>query len=173
MIKFAGLILISMLAGCQSIGSKIADLPSVGFDPVMYSKSEAFTDGKVTFLIESSGTDVWLIAKNGTKDFIELSELNLAGSRCTYSARGKQLVSPGSVSTFIMPTIGLLGLCYSNEDQLTFINNAFMRISQKPHEKVSLPLLFSIKYDFPGAEKMEAIEYTQPLNLTFSSKEQS
>lgn len=89
MIKAAGVIFICLLTGCQSVGSKIADLPSVGFDPVMSNKSESYTDGKVTFLIESSGTDVWLLAKNGTKEFIELSDLNLAGSRCTYSSRGR------------------------------------------------------------------------------------
>ncbi len=82
------------MSGCQSVDSKIANLPSVGFDPVMSNKSEAYTNGKVTFLIESSGTDVWLLVKNGSKEFIELSDLNLGGSRCTYTSRGKQLVTP-------------------------------------------------------------------------------
>ena len=121
MIKAAGVIFICLLTGCQSVGSKIAVLPSVGFDPIMSNRTEAYTDGKVTFLIESSGTDVWLLAKNGTKEFIELSDLNLAGSRCTYSSRGKLLLTPGSVSLFTVPTVGLLGLCYDNTDQLTLL----------------------------------------------------
>jgi len=173
MIKSAGFIFICLLTGCQSAGSKIANLPSVGFDPVMKTKSEAYTDGKVTFMVESSGTGVWLLAKNGTKEFIEVSELNLAGSRCTYTSRGKQLLSPGSITTFMVPTVGLLGLCYDNTDQLVFINNAFKKISQKSSDGVTLPLLFSIKYDFPGLGTTKTTEVTQSLNLTFLHQEQS
>ncbi|EBS4348222.1 hypothetical protein DQD56_23950, partial [Salmonella enterica subsp. enterica serovar Schwarzengrund] len=77
MIRVLAFILTLLVTGCQSVGSKIAVLPSVGFDPIMSNRTEAYTDGKVTFLIESSGTDVWLLAKNGTKEFIELSDLNL------------------------------------------------------------------------------------------------
>ena len=106
MIRVSAFILTLLVTGCQSVGSKIAVLPSVGFDPIMSNRTEAYTDGKVTFLIESSGTDVWLLAKNGTKEFIELSDLNLGGSRCTYSSRGKQLISPSSVTIFTVPTVG-------------------------------------------------------------------
>lgn len=173
MIKSAALFFIFFVTGCQSVGSKIADLPSVGFDPVMSNKSEAYTDGKVTFLIESSGTDVWLLAKNGTKEFIELSDLNMGGSRCTYSSRGKQLISPSSVSMFTVPTVGLLGLCYDNNDQLTFINNAFKKISQTSRDGLTLPLLFSIKYEFPGSAESNSTVVTQSLNLVFLKKEQS
>ncbi|MBA8563639.1 hypothetical protein HVV49_23110 (plasmid) [Citrobacter freundii] len=173
MIKAAGVIFICLLTGCQSVGSKIADLPSVGFDPVMSNKSESYTDGKVTFLIESSGTDVWLLAKNGTKEFIELSDLNIAGSRCTYSSRGKLLLTPGSVSLFTVPTVGLLGLCYDNTDQLTFINNAFTKISQKSSDGPTLPLLFSIRYEFPGSGETNTTLVTQSLSLAFLEQEQS
>ncbi|EFA4233951.1 TPA: hypothetical protein ACIX34_005101 [Escherichia coli] len=173
MLKKAGVIFFCLLTGCQSVGSKIADLPSIGFDPVMSNKSDAYTDGKVTFLIESSGTDVWLLAKNGTTEFIELSDLNLAGSRCTYSARGKQLIAPSSVSMFTVPTVGLLGLCYDNNDQLIFINNAFTRISQNSSDGLTLPLLFSIKYEFPGSNKTNSTIVSQSLNLAFLKQEQS
>lgn len=173
MIKSVALIFIFFVTGCQSVGSKIADLPSVGFDPVMSNKSEAYTDGKVTFLIESSGTDVWLLAKNGTKEFIELSDLNIGGSRCTYSSRGKQLIAPSSVSMFTVPTVGLLGLCYDNNDQLLFINNAFRNISRTSSDGLTLPLLFSIKYDFPGSLESNSTVVTQSLNLVFLKQEQS
>lgn len=173
MIKIAVVIFICLLTGCRSVGSKIADLPSVEFDPVMSNKSEAYTDGKVTFLIESSGTDVWLLAKNGTKEFIELSDLNLAGSRCTYLSRGKQLITPGSVSLFTVPTVGLLGLCYNNNDQLTFINNVFTKITQSSRDGLTLPLLFSIRYVFPGSDETVSTVVTQNLNLSFIKQEQS
>lgn len=173
MIKTAVLSFILFVTGCQSVGSKIADLPSVGFDPVLSNKSEAYTDGKVTFQVESSGTNVWLLVKNGTKEFIELSDLNMGGSRCTYSSRGKQLVPPGSISMFTVPTIGLLGLCYKNNDQLTFINHAFKMISQTSRDGLTLPLLFSIKYKFPGSFESNSTVITQSLNLVFLTKEQS
>ncbi|EHS0389583.1 hypothetical protein KUQ09_001159 [Salmonella enterica] len=173
MIKIAVVIFIFLLTGCQSVGSKIADLPSVGFAPVMSNKSEAYTDGKVTFLIESSGTDVWLLARNGTKEFIELSDVNLAGTRCTYSSRGKLLITPGSVSLFTVPTIGLLGLCYDNNDQLIFIDNVFTKISNKSRNELTLPLLFSIRYEFPGSDETVSTVVTQTLNLSFIKQEQS
>ncbi|EEP4004595.1 hypothetical protein HB435_002548 [Salmonella enterica subsp. enterica serovar Stanley] len=173
MIRVSAFILTLLVTGCQSVGSKIADLPSVGFDPMMSNRSEAYTDGKVTFLIESSGTDVWLLAKNGTKEFIELSDLNLGGSRCTYSSRGKQLISPSSVTIFTVPTVGLLGLCYDNNDQLTFINHSFKNISQSSRDGLTLPLLFSIKYKFPGSFDSKQIEVTQSFDLEFLQKEQS
>ncbi|EBG2148455.1 hypothetical protein FIP36_17065 [Salmonella enterica] len=171
--KFAGFCFCMLLTGCQSVERKIADLPSIGFDPVITNKSESYTDGKVTFLVESSGTDTWFIAKNGTKDFIELSNMNLAGSRCTYSARGKQLLPPGTVSSYRVPTIGLLGLCYSNEDQLTFINHSFKQISPKSLSSNTLPLLFSVKYEFPGVSDSKETTDSQSLFLNFTGMEQS
>ncbi|MCQ6999277.1 hypothetical protein NP024_17750 [Salmonella enterica] len=47
MIKVITLLLFALLTGCQSVESKIEELPTVGFDPILYNKSEAFTDGKV------------------------------------------------------------------------------------------------------------------------------
>ncbi len=47
-------------------------------------------------------------------------------------------------------TVGMLGLCFNNEDQLMFINRAFSRISPKAKEKILFLLLFSVSYDFPG-----------------------
>ncbi|MCL9030608.1 hypothetical protein MU666_23705 [Salmonella enterica subsp. enterica serovar Enteritidis] len=109
MIKVITLLLFALLTGCQSVESKIEELPIVGFDPILYNKSEAFTDGKVTLRVESSGTDVWLVAKNGTRSFIELSGLTLGGSRCAYNARSKQLLPPGSVSTFVVALLQIVG----------------------------------------------------------------
>ncbi|MFP1529365.1 hypothetical protein ACLB1R_34675 [Escherichia coli] len=56
MIKVITLLLFALLTGCQSVESKIEELPTVGFDPILYNKSEAFTDGKVTLRVESSST---------------------------------------------------------------------------------------------------------------------
>ncbi|HAS1732654.1 outer membrane protein assembly factor BamD [Enterobacter cloacae] len=52
MIKVITLLLFALLTGCQSVESKIEELPTVGFDPILYNKSEAFTDGKVTLRVE-------------------------------------------------------------------------------------------------------------------------
>lgn len=167
--KIAYVLLCLLLTGCQSIDSKIADLPSVEFDPVISNKSEAYADGKVTFQLQSSGTDVWLVVKNGARDFIELSDINIAGSRCTYLGRGKQLLTPSSVTTLRVPTVGLLGLCYDNEDQINFINHPFKRLTSKPDEKANLPIMFSINYEFPGVENSKKLQDSQTLYLNFSS----
>ncbi|HGU6356282.1 TPA: hypothetical protein ACNAB0_003851 [Escherichia coli] len=171
MIKVITLLLFALLTGCQSVESKIEELPTVGFDPILYNKSEAFTDGKVTLRVESSGTDVWLVAKNGTRSFIELSGLTLGGSRCAYNARSKQLLPPGSVSTFVVPTVGMLGLCFNNEDQLMFINRAFSRISPKAKGKDSLSLLFSVSYDFLGKADLINNHDFQELYLLFLNED--
>lgn len=167
MIKVITLLLFALLTGCKSVERKIEELPTVGFDPIQYSKSESFTDGKVTFRVESSGTDVWLVAKNGTKNFVELSGLTLGGSRCAYIARSKQLLPPGTVSTFVVPTVGMLGLCFNNDDQLFFINRAFSRITPKAKGRNSLSLLFSVSYDFPGKASLITNHDFQELYLLF------
>ncbi len=89
-------LLFALLTGCQSVESKIKELPTVGFEPgILYTiKVRPLLTEKFTLRVESSGTDVWLVAKNGTRSFIELSGLTLGGSRCAYNARSKQLLPP-------------------------------------------------------------------------------
>ncbi|MDG4709002.1 hypothetical protein P7F80_23840, partial [Enterobacter hormaechei] len=93
------------------------------------------------------------------------------GSRCAYNARSKQLLPPGSVSTFVVPTVGMLGLCFNNEDQLMFINRAFSRISPKAKGKDSLSLLFSVSYDFPGKADLITNHDFQELYLLFLNED--
>ncbi|HGC2852670.1 TPA: hypothetical protein ACIYDX_005195 [Escherichia coli] len=59
MIKVITLLLFALLTGCQSVESKIEELPTVGFDPILYNKSEAFTDGKVTLRVEMACRQEW------------------------------------------------------------------------------------------------------------------
>ena len=89
------------------------------------------------------------------------------------SYQGLVRTFPSSVTIFTVPTVGLLGLCYDNNDQLTFINNSFKNISQSSRDGLTLPLLFSIKYKFPGSFDSKQIVVTQSFDLEFLQKEQS
>jgi hypothetical protein len=128
-------------------------------------------DGKVSFQVASAGTEAWMIVRNGTRNFIEFSGLSLAGSRCTYSSRNKSLVSPGTVETYRLPTLGLLGLCFNNEDQSHFINQSFSNISIKEESTESLQLDFMVSYNSPGMQPTKAVKFTQTFYLNFIEPE--
>lgn len=162
---------LACLSGCQSIESRINHLPSIDFDPVKTGNSASHLDGKVSFQVASAGTEAWMIVRNGTRNFIEFSGLNLAGSRCSYTSRNKSLVSPGTVETYRIPTLGLLGLCFNNEDQSHFINQTFSNISSKNETTESLKLDFMVSYDSPGIKPSTAVKFTQTLFLNFVEPE--
>ncbi len=50
MIKVITLLLFALLTGCQSVESKIEELPTVGFDPILYNKSEALLTEKLLYV---------------------------------------------------------------------------------------------------------------------------
>ena len=170
--KIIGFILaLACLSGCQSIESRISHLPSIDFDSVKVGNSASHVDGKVSFQVASAGTEAWMIVRNGTRNFIEFSGLSLAGSRCTYTSRNKSLVSPGTVETYRLPTLGLLGLCFNNEDQSHFINQSFRSISIKDESTESLQLDFMVSYDSPGMQPTTAVKLTQTFYLNFIEPE--
>lgn len=140
---------ICILSGCSKSINELEDLPQIDFDlqPVMSSPS--IQSKKVTFKYINAGTDFFLIINNGRKEFLILDAFSIAGSKCAYAARTKINVAPVSVATYKLPTIGLIGLCYSNNDQLFFIENGFKNISEKGGD-IKLPLYSMIKYHFPG-----------------------
>ncbi|KOY62820.1 hypothetical protein AM629_06280 [Photorhabdus heterorhabditis] len=152
-----------LLTGCTSIDRINDTVPSIDYDLSLEAQTTANTNGKVAFFVESAGTDMFLLAGNGTKSFIELSNVTFAGSRCSYSTRKTQLIPPGTIMTFKAPTIGLIGLCYTNEDQMILISNPFRSITNKPKTSVTLPLYFSLDYIFPGQpeekKKYKSINY--------------
>lgn len=156
-----------LLSGCTSTDSKISSVPGVEFDAVLLSRTQANPTDKVTFSIESSGTDLWLIVLNGTKEFIQFSNLNLAGSRCSYVSRGKTAVAPESVTTFKMPTLGLLGLCYSNEDQMKLITMPFESVSSVQTSKNYLPTYFSVDHYSPAKSTKSQGHISYQLFLNF------
>lgn len=163
--------LLTLLSGCASIDSKISSVPGVGFDVVLLSRTQANPTDKVTFSIESSGTDLWLTVQNGTKEFIQFKNLNLAGSRCSYVSRGKTAVAPENVSTFKMPTLGLLGLCFSNEDQMKLITMPFESVSSKQTSTEYLPTYFSVDYYSPAKNTKGQGHISYQLFLNFKRTE--
>lgn len=158
-------------AGCSTVENKINGLPSVGFDLVEVDKTQSKTNGKVTFIVMNAGTDMWLVADNGTRNFVDISNVNVAGTRCSYTSRNANSLAPGSVTTFKLPTIGLLGLCYQNEDQNTFINNPFSGITESSESSESLPLYFSADYISPGVSESSTTNFAKSLVLNFIPKE--
>ena len=157
--------------GCSSVENKIQELPSVGFDLIEVAKTHSKTNEKVTFIVINAGTDVWLVTDNGTRNFVEISDINVAGTRCSYTSRNATTLSPGSVTTFKLPTVGLLGLCYTNEDQITFINNPFLNISDSSESSESVPLYFSAEYVSPGVLESSKTKFAKSLVLNFIQKE--
>ncbi|MCW1830023.1 hypothetical protein OLZ31_24690 [Enterobacter asburiae] len=170
--KILGFVLaLACLSGCQSIESRIDQLPSIDFDPEKVGNTASNVDGKVSFQVASAGTEAWMIVRNGTRNFIEFSGLSLAGSRCSYTSRNKSFVSPGTVETYRIPTIGLLGLCFNNEDQSHFINQSFSHISIKDESAEYLKLYFLVSYDSPGMQPSTAVKISQTLFLNFIEPE--
>lgn len=164
-------VVLMLAAGCSSLEKKFEALPTVGFDLVEVTKTPSKASGKVTFLVMSAGTDVWLVTDNGTRNFVDISNVNVAGTRCSYASRNTSTLAPGSVTTFKLPTVGLLGLCYTNEDQMMFINNPFANISESSESNESLPMYFSADYIFPGVFESESNTFTKSLMLNFIHKE--
>ena len=130
-------------------------------------------DDKVSFQVASAGTEAWIVVRNGTRNFIEFSGLNFAGSRCSYSSRSKTLVSPSTVATYRIPTLGLLGLCFDNKDQFHFINQSFSRITFKEESSEFLKLYFMVSYASPGKRPSAPVTITQTLYLNFIKPENS
>jgi len=168
---FLPAVVLMLAAGCSSVEKKIEAVPTVGFDLVEVTKTSSKTSGKVAFIVMSAGTDVWLVTDNGTRNFVDISNVNVAGTRCSYASRNTITLSPGSVTTFKLPTVGLVGLCYTNEDQMRFINNPFSNISESSESYESLPMYFSADYIFPGISESASHTFTKSLSLNFIHKE--
>lgn len=172
--KLSGFLLLCLLlTACQSIESRIENLPTIDYDPVLVGNTSSFVDDKVSFQVASAGTEAWVVVKNGTHNFLEISSLNLTGTRCTYTSRGKIFIPPGSVKTYQIPTLGLLGLCFTNEDQSHFINQTFNGISYQKQSSEYLNLFFIISYSTPGVQSVKPVTISQTLYLNFNDSENS
>lgn len=164
---FGYLLACLVLTGCQTIESRLDNLPTIDFEPELVRTSSSFVDDKVLFQVASAGTEAWIVVKNGTRNFLEVSSLNLSGSRCTYASRNTIYVPPGAVTTYRIPTLGLLGLCFNNEDQSHFINETFNGITYKKVNSEFLKLYFTVSYDSPRLQTAEPISLSQTLFLNF------
>ncbi|MCW2456408.1 hypothetical protein EEAAV_26690 (plasmid) [Rahnella aceris] len=167
MIKIILIFIITIICGCNSTSKEQEDLPTIDFDPMSIMSSPSAQNGKVTFRYLSAGTEFFIVINNGMKQFLILDSLTISGSKCAYSARQNITVAPVSVATFKLPTIGLLGLCYTNTDQLIFIENDFVNVSEKG-TGFNVPMFSNVRYHLPGKPSETEFEKFEKLYLNFA-----
>ncbi|CRY84294.1 hypothetical protein [Yersinia intermedia] len=167
MTKMILIFIIAIICGCSSTPKEQDDLPTIDFDPISIMSSPSAQNGKVTFRYLSAGTEFFIVINNGMKQFLILDSLTISGSKCAYSSRQNITVAPVSVATFKLPTIGLLGLCYNNTDQLIFIENDFVNVSEKGTEP-NVSMFSHVRYHLPGKPSETKFDKYEKLYMNFA-----
>jgi hypothetical protein len=81
-------------------------------------------------------------------------------NRCGYESQGELLIPPAAVSTYMVPNVALLGLCYTDDIKLIFINNTFNGLS-KDKKDTTVPIEVMIRFKLTSAkEKFNDVIYS-------------
>ena len=77
-----------------------------------------------------------------------------SGNRCGYESQGELLIPPAAVSTYMVPNVALLGLCYTDDIKLIFINNTFNGLS-KDKKDTTVPIEVMMQFKLTSAKEKE------------------
>lgn len=135
-----------LLTAChQSLGWH-ETLPEISYTPVKTIDVPGKVTGGYSVRVVNAGIDVYVIIENGFNEFMNVEKLSLYGNRCGYEALGGIIVPPASVSTYLVPNIALLGLCYTDDVKLIFVSKKFVGLSRdKKNTTVPVEVLMQFK----------------------------
>ncbi|MBL2132688.1 hypothetical protein ELI69_30460, partial [Klebsiella pneumoniae] len=92
--------------------------------------------------------------ENGYNEFMTVNKLSLYGNRCGYESQEELLIPPASVSTYMVPNIALLGLCYTDDIKMIFVNNKFNGLSRNKKD-TPVPLEVLMQFKLTSAKENE------------------
>ncbi|EJU32544.1 hypothetical protein HMPREF1144_4739 [Klebsiella sp. OBRC7] len=102
----------------------------------------------------NAGLEVYVIIDNGYNEFMMIDKLALYGNRCGYESQNEIIVPPSSVSTFMVPNIALLGLCYTDDIKMVFVSKKFNGLSSE-NKKMAVPVEVAMRFKLTSTKKYE------------------
>lgn len=152
-----------ILTACQQSLDWHENLPAISYSPVKTIDVPGKVTGNYTVHVVNAGIEVYVIIENGYNKFMTIDKLALYGNRCGYESQKEILVPPASVSTYMVPNIALLGLCYTDDIKMVFVSKEFKGLSNE-NKKTAVPVEVVMRFKLASANKNE--EY---LNVIYSS----
>ncbi len=98
--------------------------------------------------------EVYVIIDNGYNEFMMIDKLAVYGNRCGYESQNEIIVPPSSVSTFMVPNIALLGLCYTDDIKMVFVSKRFNGLSSE-NKKMAVPVEVVMRFKLTSTKKYE------------------
>lgn len=157
------LLVVFFLSACQQSPGWYKTLPAISFSPVKTIDMPGKVSGNYTVRVVNAGIEIYVIVDNGYNEFMTIDKLSLYGNRCGYESQGELLIPPAAVSTYMVPNIALLGLCYTDDIKMIFVNNKFNGLS-KDKKDTSVPVEIMLRFKRTSAKENE--EYN---DVIFSS----
>lgn len=139
---------------CQHPPGWHKTLPAINFSPVKTVEMPGKVTGEYSVRVVNAGIDVYIIIDNGYNEFMTVDKLSLYGNRCGYESQGELLIPPAAVSTYMVPNVALLGLCYTDDIKLIFINNTFNGLS-KDKKDTTVPIEVMMQFKLTSAKEKE------------------
>ena len=147
-------LVIILLTACQHPPGWHKTLPAINFSPVKTVEMPGKVTGEYSVRVVNAGIDVYIIIDNGYNEFMTVDKLSLYGNRCGYESQGELLIPPAAVSTYMVPNVALLGLCYADDIKLIFINNTFNGLS-KDKKDTTVPIEVMMQFKLTSAKEKE------------------
>lgn len=116
------------LSGCSS--SVMPSVPEVMFESVPV-RIEQYNGSGVETSVFNENLSALIKISNGTAHKIRIQSMSLAGDKCAYTSMKQEEIGPGFSITYRTPEVGLIGLCFKNNEQLHFIEDLFAGIETK------------------------------------------
>ncbi len=142
------------LTACQQSPGWHKTLPAISYSPVKTIDMPGKVSGNYTIRVVNAGIEVYVLIENGYNEFMTVNKLSLYGNRCGYESQEELLIPPASVSTYMVPNIALLGLCYTDDIKMIFVNNKFNGLSRNKKD-TPVPLEVLMQFKLTSAKENE------------------
>lgn len=152
-----------MLSACQHNPDWHKTLPSIHYTPIDTIEVPGKLTDSYSVRVVNAGIEVYVVIDNGFNQFMTVNKLSIYGNRCGYESQEEITIPPASVSTYKVPNIALLGLCYTDDYKLYFINNKFDGLTRDKKD-TSVPLDVSMKFKLTSDK-----EYKEYNDVIYSS----
>lgn len=109
---------------------------------------------------------------NGTSTPIQVKSISIAGDKCTYVSTKNEEIGPGFSISYKAPEIGLVGLCYNNNEQIHFIKDIFLGIDNETGDKdirLVMEVVWTAKNEEVGEKGDDVGRIIQNHTLNFST----
>lgn len=143
-----------LLSACQQPLDWHRNLPAISYTPVKTINVPGKLTAKYTVHVVNAGLEVYVIIDNGYNEFMMIDKLALYGNRCGYESQNEIIVPPSSVSTFMVPNIALLGLCYTDDIKMVFVSKKFNGLSSE-NKKMAVPVEVVMRFKLTSTKKYE------------------